>query len=657
MADLSSNYELEENIKNLVEYLNEEDFRKLHSYEPQSDKLLGQKFRENMKCTKDNLRNIFPILKWLPLYEKTDLVSDVVAGFTVGVMHIPQGMAYALLGGVPPVIGIYMAFFPVLVYILMGTSHHVSMGTFAVVCMMVGKSVDQLAHHPSTNTTVYYHSDASVLTPVQVATALCFVVGLWQVVLSLCRLGSLSVLLSRTLVSGFTTGAAVHVFTSQVRNLLGITVQKYSGPLKIIYTYIDVFKNLSNVNAVAIFLSLSFIALLVAFNELIKPYVQKRLKKTFPFPIELLVVIAGTLLSTYFNVNKNYGVPVLETVPRGLPKPGIPPLDLIPDLLMDGLIVAIVAVSINISMASIFAQKMGYEIDGNQEILASGVGNIFSAFFSCMPYAASLSRSLVQVSVGGKTQLTSAFSAVFLLFILLFVGPYFEPLPYCVLSTIIVVALKGMFVQTRDLPSIFRMSKIDGFVWVATFTSVVILDISYGLGVGLLASVSSLILRGKQLDVVPLGCWPNSRTYLDMRRYKGAQPQRNVHLLRVIGCIHFANSSSLRKKILKEFNNFCKVSFLGPEKEGKTLILDLSCVPFIDPSASNALMSVYNELSNKSNMLMSGCETSVYETLERSEFFLKFPKSLIFHTLNDAVEYAKVLNTETKSYGEIVVKF
>lgn len=649
----------EENNKNL-DPLNEERFRQLYMYKPSEEKSIFHRIKENVMCDKNTVLKSFPILNWLPKYKKTDLISDAIAGVTVGVMHIPQGMAYALLGGVPPVIGIYMAFFPVLVYIILGTSRHASMGTFAVVSMMVGKCVDQYAQ---TNSTTRDHEKPFNLTSVEVGTAVCLIVGIWQVILSIFRLGSLSVLLSQTLVSGFTTGAAVHVLTSQIRNLLGIEAKRNSGPFKIIYSYIDLFVSLPNLNVAATILSVSFIILLVTFNELVKPYLQKKFNSTIPFPIELLVVIAGTLLSMFLNVKERYGVKIVDSVPKGLPPPKVPPLYLLPELLTDGLIIAIVAISINISMSSIFAQKMGYEIDGNQEILASGVGNIFASFFSCMPFAASLSRSLVQVSVGGKSQLTSAFSSLLLVFILLFVGPYFEPLPYCVLSTIIVVALKGMFMQMKNVPSIFRKSKIDGFTWVVTFLSVVVLDITYGLGIGLLISVASLIFQCQNFKIVTLGYIPDTKTYADIKHFKKAQYFNNILILQIVGGLHFANCNSARKKLLTSFNKFHKdirLSFLKEEKQknSNTLIIDFSCVPFVDPAATESLKSIKEELkSYQADLLISGCQPSVYDALDRYNLFNDFSKFLAFRNLDDAVKHAKLQDNNVKEHGEIYVRF
>lgn len=632
------------------EPFNEELFRQVYQYEPIAKPSLTEKLKKGTKCTPQTFLNIFPILKWLPRYKRENIASDLIAGLTVAIMHIPQGMAYALLGGVPPVVGIYMAFFPVLIYIFMGTSRHVSMGTFAVICMMTGKSVAMYSHPfetASKNSTEAIEITERIYSPIEVATVVCFIVGIWQVVLSILKLGSLSVLLSDTLVSGFTTGAAVHVFTSQVKNLFGLSVKRYSGPLKLIYTYYDIFCDINKSNLTAVILSGCFLVSLLMFNEVVKPLLQKKFKRVLPIPIELIMVIVGTLLSVQLDLKKEYNISVVDDVPTGLPIPKVPPLELLPNLVVDGLVIAIVALSINLSMASIFAKKLNYEIEGNQEILASGVGNIFGAFFSCMPFSASLSRSLIQESVGGKTQIASVVSCILLVFVLLFIGPFFEPLPYCVLSTIIVVALKGMFMQFKDLPKTYRLSKLDGTVWLVTFLSVVVLDIDYGLGVGLIASVATMIIRSQTPEILTIGHVPNTNVYLDLKRFKKAEQLKNILILQIVGGLHFANCESTRKKIINsflDFQNSQSIVLVTSDKPSKSLnvVLNLSTVPFVDPSAIKSLFSIYCDLKKINvNLIICECTTSVYESLKFCDIFEDYPKSMMFPTLHDALDFVK----------------
>jgi len=668
------------------------EFDKLYQYSKPQKRALWNRIVKSGHCQPEKtVLSLFPALVWLPKYDwKKNITSDIVAGFTVAIMHIPQGMAYSLLGGVPPVVGIYMAFFPVLLYVLMGTSHHVSMGTFAVVCMMAGKSVymyagsdppasvPQLTNVTDLNSTdpleVLASNNSVAYTPIQVATAVCFVVGLWQVLLGVCRLGVLSVLLSDTLVSGFTTGAAVHVLTSQVKNLLGVKVQRHSGPLKIVYTYIDIFKNIGQSNPVAIGISVVSILVLSLHNEVIKPRIAKKLP--VPLPIELLTVTVGTLVSMFCNLHLKYKVAIVGEVPTGLPNAAAPPFALIPNLLVDGLVIAIVAFSVNMSMASIFARKLNYSIDANQELLASGASNILGSFFACLPFSASLSRSLIQQTVGGKTQLASLVSCILLLFVLLFIGPFFEPLPNSVLASIVVVALKGMFLQVKDLPVAWKQSPFDGMVWLTTFLAVVLLDIDYGLGLGVAVSLIWVLIMGQRPEVCQLGQVPNTDIFLDINRYQAASEVPGIRIVQVAGGLHFANKDHVRRKINrligdiagnKTEDNIVKNSKAYEKAETSMtahgdmaalvventqvfcIILDMMSVCFVDPSAIRTLIAMYKDFKSRGLLFcIADCSATVHERMLHCDFFEDFPDSQLFPSVHDAVLYAQLSTKSTE---------
>nr|XP_050869291.1 solute carrier family 26 member 10-like isoform X2 [Vespula vulgaris] len=470
-----------------------------------------------------------PLISWLPEYNWRDnILGDLVAGITVAVMHIPQGMAYAILGNVPSIIGIYMAFFPVLVYFLFGTSRHNSMGTFAVVCMMTGKVVMTYSSPENfSNSTQIYGENITTAsgmtndhyTSIQVATVVTFVVGLTQLGMYILRLGIISSFLADSLISGFTTAAGLHVFTSQVKDLLGLTLIPRRGIFKLILTYFDIFNNLDKVNLAALSLSAITIVILIFNNEFLKPRFAKI--SPFPIPIEMLAVISGTLISMYMNLTEVYNIKIVGDIPVGLPEPSMPPLSLIPNVLLDSFVITLVSYTISMSMALIFAQKAGYEVDANQELVAQGLGNLFGSFFSCMPFTASLSRSLIQESVGGHTQLASLISCGILVSVLLWIGPFFEPLPRCILASIIVVALQGMLMKIKEFLKFWNLDKIDAIIWAITFLTVILLDVEYGLLVGLLVCLAKLIVIATKPYACLLALAPGTELYLDTKRYKG----------------------------------------------------------------------------------------------------------------------------------------
>lgn len=467
-------------------------------------------------------------------------------------------MGYALLGNVEPIVGIYMAFFPVLVYVLLGTSQHVSMGklfvytvetlklqlsvilgTFAVITLMTGKVVDQhcgadvaysqFKGNSSSNGELIPSSHCNV-TNIEVATAVCLLVGLIQVVMSILRLGVIGVILSEHLVSGFTTAAAVHVLVSQLRNLLGIKIPRYNGPFKLLRTIDAMFKSLYSTNVTELLVSFFTLTIMTTYNYWLKKRVDKVLH--FPFPIELFILIIATIASYYGQFNSAFGVKILNNIPTGFPPPRVPPVGLFSSILVDSLTIAVVSYALSLSLAKIFAHRHRYKISDNQELFAQGAANIFGSFFSCMPISASLSRSMLQESVGGKTQLASLISCGLLLLILLWLGPLFQPLPLCVLSSIVVVALMGMFSQVRDFVRAVKVAPFEAIVWMATFLAVIIIDVEIGLAIGAITSVSVLIYRGNNPYHAMLGRLPETELHEDIKLFPCAIEEEGMKIFR-----------------------------------------------------------------------------------------------------------------------------
>ncbi|XP_043232164.1 prestin-like isoform X2 [Amphibalanus amphitrite] len=533
----------------------QQQFQKQFDYtEPKpktNSELVAEHFRDNCApngdCVANTLTRYLPILAWLPAYSiKNDLFGDIIAGVTVAIMHVPQGMAYALLARIPPIHGIYMAFFQCLLYVIFGTSRHVSVGTFAVTCIMTGKVVMEYSE-PQPNAP--NGTEQVLYDPVLVATTVSMAVGIVELVMFALRIGALTVILSDMLVKGFTTGAAVHVLMSQVKSLFGLTLPRYTGPGKLIKTFVAILRNAFSANPAAMVISGTAISVLVFNNEYLKPKAAKRTK--FPIPIELIVVVIGTVASYFGDLHGNYQVQVIGNVTTGLPKPTNPIFSLIPNILMDAVIIAIIAYSVSLSMAQLFAKKHEYVVDANQELIAYGVGNIASSFFACAPMAASLSRSLIMENVGGRTQASGIITSSILLVVLLWLGPLFQVLPNCVLSSIIVVSLKGMFMQFSDLKQVWRTSRADAVIWFTTFAAVVGLDIDIGLAVGVAVSVVVLLLRNQKPETALLGNIDGTDIYLDVKKYKAAEEEDNVKIFQFGGPLHFCNRDYFRQRVIE----------------------------------------------------------------------------------------------------------
>lgn len=364
----------------------------------------------------------------------------------------------------------------------------------------------------------------------EVATAVCCLVGIWQIAMGILRLGVIGIVLSEHLVSGFTTAAAIHVVFSQPKNLLGIDVPRHNGAFKLVRTLKDIVLALPSANPAEIVISCVTITYMAVHNDYLKPWYSKRIK--YPIPMELIVLIVGTLIVKFTSVVEQFDIGTLGYVPTGFPEPKLPRYELFPDILSDTLAIALVAYVVSLSMSKILARKRGYSIRNNQELFAQGTAHLFGSFFSCMPVATSLSRSTIQEAVGGETQLACVVCCSFLLLIMLWIGPFFESLPLAVISSIIVVSLKGMFMQFKDFKRALEVSPLDAVVWMVTFLSVLVIDIDIGLALGAVASVAVLIYRGRQFSHATLGQLPHTELFEDVRTFSSAIEHPGIKIVR-----------------------------------------------------------------------------------------------------------------------------
>uniref|UniRef100_UPI003AAEDC24 prestin isoform X1 n=1 Tax=Centroberyx gerrardi TaxID=166262 RepID=UPI003AAEDC24 len=523
---------------------------------------LRQRLAQQLRCSSEKAKaaalSVLPILTWLPSYPVKDyLFQDVVSGLSTGVVQLPQGLAYAMLAAVPPVYGLYSSFYPVLLYTFFGTSRHISIGTFAVISLMIGGVVVREAPDAmfyvqaanGTNASAVLDVEARDARRVQLAVVLTTLVGIIQFVLGLLRFGFVSIYLTEPLVRGFTTAAAVHVCVSQLKYLLGVKTQRFSGPLAAVYSVQAVFSDITSTNVATLILGLVCIVFLYGVKDL-----NERFKKKLPVPIpgEIIVVIVSTGVSYGLRLSDLYRVDVVGKIPTGLLPPALPDFSLLPNLVTDSFAIAIVGFSMGISLAKIFALKHGYSVDGNQELIALGLCNFISSFFQTFAITCSMSRSLVQESTGGKTQIAGLLASLVVLLVVVAIGFVFQPLPQTALAAIIMVNLLGMFKQTRDIPALWRTSRVELAIWLVAFTASVLLGLDYGLLVAVTFAILTVIYRTQSPKTAVLGQVPGSGLYCDVDEYEEAAECAGIKIFHSNSSIYFANSdlyvNSLKEK-------------------------------------------------------------------------------------------------------------
>ncbi|KAM9506358.1 solute carrier family 26 member 6 isoform 9-T9 [Salvelinus alpinus] len=477
-----------------------------------------------MPKLKRSVLSTLPVLSWLPRYSVRDNgLGDLISGISVGIMHLPQGMAYALLASVPPVFGLYTSFYPVLVYCLLGTSRHISIGTFAVISIMIGSVTERLAPDSDftflngTNGTAVLDVTARDAYRVQIAASTTVLSGLFQVLLGMVRFGFVVTYLSEPLVRGYTTGAATHVVVSQLKYIFGIHPARFSGPLSQVYILIDICRHLPETNIGALVVSLVALVVLIVVKELNSCY-EKKLP--LPIPIELIVIVAATLISYYGKLNSQYDVAVVGEIPRGLKSPSLPDVSLWGMVVGDAFAVAIVGYAINISLGKTFGLKHGYKVDSNQELVALGLSNTVGGFFQCYSVTASMSRSLIQESTGGRTQVAGVVSSVIVLITILQLGTLFEELPK--------------------------------LVWLVTLVCTILLNLDLGLAASIAFSLLTVIFRTQLPRYSILGQVPGTELYLDTDTYEEAKEIPGITIFRSSTTVYYTNAElyldALQKK-------------------------------------------------------------------------------------------------------------
>uniref|UniRef100_A0A3P8ZEF0 Solute carrier family 26 member 6 n=1 Tax=Esox lucius TaxID=8010 RepID=A0A3P8ZEF0_ESOLU len=493
---------------------------------------------------KRSVLGFLPVLSWLPRYSLRDnALGDLTSGISVGIMHLPLGLAYALLAGTPPVYGLYTSFYPTLVYFFFGTSKHISIGPFAVTSLMVGIVTETLAPNSNymtlngTNGTAVLDSTALYNDRVRIASSLTVLCGIFQFAMGLLQVGFIATYLSDPLVRGYTTGASIQVVLSQLSNTFGISTLLYTGPLSQIYVNICRKLPLTNIGAVVI--TLVALVVLITVKELNTCFAKKL---PAPIPIELIVIIFATIISYYSNLNGLYKVAVVGQIPKGLLAPRNPDISLWGSVAGSAFSLAIVGYAISISLGKTFGLKYGYKVDSNQELIALGLCNTAGGFFQCHFITPSLARSLLQETTGGKTQVTGIVSAVVLLIIILEIGPLFQQLPKAVLACIIYVNMKGMFMQFSDIPALWKSNKVDLMVWLVTLVSVVLLNLDIGLAVSVGFSILTVIFRTQLPRYSILGQVPGTELYLEMDAYEEVKEIPGIIIFRSSTTIYYTNA-------------------------------------------------------------------------------------------------------------------
>nr|AKN21607.1 slc26a-3 [Schmidtea mediterranea] len=451
-----------------------------------------------------------------------------------------------------------------------------------------------------------------------------------------CNMGSLTKYLSDPIISGFTVGSSVHVFTSQIKYCFGVEIQTFYGIFNVINTITEVIKNISETNIPTMSMAIICISLLIFTKEAINPYVMLRFR--IPVPMELFVVVGGILASEYFSLHKNHKVLIVGEISKGLPSPTMPDIKISYNYVVDIIITGIIAFAVSVSLADIFSKKHCYSISSNQEFLAYGMMNVFASFFSCFPSAASLSRSAVQESVGGKSQLSSLISSILLVFVLLFIGQFFENLPNCILASIIIVALKGLFMKCAELKDLWRFSLMDFSIWLITFLGTVILDVEYGLLVGTMLSIFSVVLKTQNPKSYILGQIDKTDIYCNISLYSECKEILGIKIFQYEGSVYYASCENFKKNLYQKIGlNPIEIFFKKRSLENKLATIQKK---FEKENQMPDFMEKKSTIEEELDQLNKSTEFSII--IDCSNF--QFIDAMGMKTINQVIEEYQIIN-------------
>jgi len=522
--------------------------------------------------------------RWFSKYSPDTFRDDAAAGLTVGVMLIPQAMAYAVIAGLPPIYGLYGALVPLLIYPVFGTSRQLAIGPQALDMLILAAGLG----------TVVQAGTGEYVAMAIIVTAM---VGILQIAIGAMQLGFVANLLSRPVITGLTSAAALIISCSQLGSLLGVDLGNSQYVHVILWR---LFHHLGDIHLWSLGIGAAGVALLLLiprFDQLI--------------PEALVVVVLATGASYAFSFEAK-GVSVVGSIPMGLPDLTLPALNptTLKTLLPAAITLALVQFMKNVSLGRVFATRHGYTIDANKELVGIGSANLVGSFFSSIPVSGSFSRSAVNDQTGARTPLANWFTAGVIALTLLFLTPLFYYLPQPALAAIIIMAGIGL-IDLHELRNLFKARRRDGYLALFTAACTLFIGIQEGILLGIGASVIAVLFRISRPNVAELGHVPGTRLFRDLERFDQAVRLRDIMVLRVDASFSFANAEYFKDFILEK-----------SELEGrdvKVVIVDGSSINGLDTTAIEALFSVAESLEEQGIELhFTGLIGPVREVVRRS---------------------------------------
>jgi len=557
-----------------------------------------------------------PLATSLKTYRWDLFHSDVFAGIITAILLIPQGMAYALLAGLPVQVGIYTSLLPAIAYVLFGTSRVLSVGPVSIAAIMVASTL-------SSPEIMEYG------TPIQNAMILALEGGLILCLMSLLNMGNLVHYISRPVLTGFTSGAAVIILISQIPHMIGLHVQ----PCNTIENCVTQIPTNINIHEMGLGL-LAFSLLIIMGTPLSKLLTYFNLKKSLRTALTksapLLSVISGTLLVTLYSLQNTQGVDIVGFIPKGMPEVSFSFLEISTEhalvLLPSALFISLIAYVESVAIAKVMASARGEKISPNQELVALGTANLASSISGGMPVAGGFSRTMVNYSAGAQTQIAMLIAVILIAVVLHSLTQTLEYIPTAALAAVIIVAVTPL-VKLKSIFQIWHQDKADGFSQAITFIGVLVLGIEEGIMLGVVVTVFNYLKRAGKPHLAVVGRIKNTNHYRNINRHN-VQTWKHLLLIRIDENITFANINYIAEFIEKEQKNY----------DANTIVLIFSSVSYVDTTAVSTFKEMVAGLRLTGTIIhLSEVRGPVFDKLKKMDFFNDLLPGRVFFQTNEAV--------------------
>lgn len=548
-------------------------------------------------------------LEYIPLYAQisdhkfSDFGKDALAGITIGIVLIPQSMAYAVIAGLPPIYGLYGSLIPLLIYPFFASSRHLSIGPVALDMLILSSGLALL-------------TDAAISEKIAMAIMITLCVGVIQISMGTFRLGFIFRFFSRPVISGFTSAAAIIIIFSQLNTLVRL---ESGNTTMILYTAVELIKDAEKVHFPTLWASLACIGFLITSDMISKK-----------IPSAVILVVLTIIVSFYIDI-ESFGINTIEQIPQGLPELSIPQIsvDAISSLSATIITLALVQFMSIAALTQTFSRRHSYTIDPNKEMVSMGLANTLGSFFKSIPVSGSFSRSAIAEQNNAQSSLTNIYAALIVMICLLFLTDLFERLPIPLLASIIVVSVFKL-IDVKEIIVLYETKRRDAIVALVTFFGVIILGIEEGIILGIIVSIGAILYQLSTPTVAELGIIPGSQIFKNIERYDEAEKIDGILILRVDASFSFVNAQF--------FKTFIVDKSLEKDNKPEFVIIDGSTISDMDVSAIDSLMEIVSALKAADiSLYVSGLIGPVRDVVSSSNRGFIEHDLLFYTSLHEAV--------------------